>query len=76
MVKIKKRLTHAEEFQILTLVMDKVLWFAFGITAFGFYNIATNGAADFVKGIGFMVAGVILFAIFVMILVKEYEIIK
>ena len=72
---MKKRLTHAEEFQILNLVMDKFLWAAFLLTAFGFYNISV-GNSGFVQGPGFMVSGILLFAIFVIILVKEYEIIK
>ena len=73
---MKKRLTHNEEFKILTLVMDKFLWAAFLLTAVGFYNISIQGAQDFVKGPGFLIAGILLFAIFVMVLVKEYEIIK
>lgn len=73
---MKKRLTHNEEFTILTLVMDKFLWAAFLLTAFGFYNISVYGNVSFVKGPGFLIAGILLFAIFVMLLVKEYEIIK
>jgi len=71
---MKKRLTQTEEFEIMKLVLDKFLWLGFIIMAFGFYNIAVFGAAKIIEGVGFMLAGVIVLALFVMIMVKEYEI--
>jgi hypothetical protein len=76
MAKMKKKLTQMEEFKILTLVMDKFLWAAFLLMAFGFYNISTQENLNFVQGPGFLVSGILLFGIFVLILVKEYEFLK
>ncbi|MFT4326321.1 MAG: hypothetical protein ACMXYK_02360 [Candidatus Woesearchaeota archaeon] len=73
---MKKRLTHAEEFKILITVMDKFLWAALFLLVFGFYNMTTYGFDKFIQGPGYMVAGALLFSIFVIILTKEYEILK
>lgn len=73
---MKKRLTQSEEFEILKLVLDKFLWLGFGVMAFGFYNMAVYGTERFTEGIGFLFSGVILLALFTILLVKEYEILK
>jgi hypothetical protein len=76
MKKMKKRLTQAEEFEIMKLVLDKFLWLGFGIMAFGFYNVAVHGMDMFIQGFGFMISGVLLLGLAVIIIVKEYELIK
>lgn len=74
--KMKKRLTQSEEFEIMKLVLDKFLWLGFGVMAFGFYNVAVYGLERFIQGIGFMVSGCFLLGLAVIILVKEYEVIR
>jgi hypothetical protein len=73
---MKKRLTQHEEFEILKLVLDKFLWLGFGIMAFGFYQLAIAGIDQIWKGIAFVITGIVLLALFVVLLVKEYEVIK
>jgi hypothetical protein len=71
---MKKRLTASEEFEILKLVLDKFLWLGFGVMAFGLWKMLfQNNMTD---GILAMVAGIVLLILFVVIIVKEYEIIK
>lgn len=74
--KMKKRLTHFEEFEILKMVMDKFLWVAFIVTGIGFYNVSVYGLERPIQGIGFILSGMLLFGIFTMILIREYEIMK
>ena len=73
---MKKRLTQSEEFEIMKLVLDKFLWLGFGIMAFGFYNLAVYGSEKVITGLGFLFSGVILLALFTIVIVKEYEILK
>ena len=70
---MKKRLTQREEFEIMKLVLDKFLWFGFAIMAFGLYKSLSS---DLMDGIWYMLAGGIVLILFMIIIVKEYEIIK
>lgn len=74
--KMKKRLTQTEEFEIMKLVLDKFLWLGFGIMALGFWNVGVYGLERIVQGLGFMFSGVIFLALVVLIMVKEYEVMK
>lgn len=71
MAKEKKRLTQAEEFEILKLVLDKFLWIGFGIMVFGLYNIFKG---DLTGGITWIATGAIVLILFIVIIVKEFEI--
>ncbi|MFH1591287.1 MAG: hypothetical protein ABIC95_05165 [archaeon] len=74
---MKKRLTQTEEFEIMKLVLDKFLWLGFAIMAYGLYVIVSGQVTDFIlKGLSFMIAGSIILILFMMLLIKEYEIIK
>jgi hypothetical protein len=73
MVKIKKRLTIDQEFQIMKLVLDKFLWLGTIMMAFGLYRIYN---ADVTQGIIWIVTGAIVLIIFMILIVKEFEIIK
>lgn len=75
-MKLKKRLTQSEEFEILKLVLDKFLWLGFGIMAYGFYLLASGTYETLGNGLGFLVAGAIVLVIFIVILIREYEIIR
>jgi len=70
---MKKRLTQAEEFEIMKLVLDKFLLVGFGVMAFGLYKMLTVGVID---GIYYFVAGIVVLFLFLWIVVKEYEIMK
>jgi hypothetical protein len=72
MAKQKRRLTQSEEFEILKLVLDKFLWLGFAIMAFGLFTIFKGSFAD---GITWIVVGAIVLILFMVIIVKEYEII-
>jgi len=76
MAKMKKRLTQAEEFEILKLVLDKFLWMGFGIMAYGFWTILTGQTEALLRGLSFLFGGAILLMLFMYLLMKEYEIIK
>jgi hypothetical protein len=72
MAKIKRHMTHEEEFQIMKLVLDKFLWLGVGIMAFGFYKLITL-TEDFTHGLMLLGAGAIILILFVIILVREYN---
>lgn len=71
----KKKLSAQQEFEILKLVLDKFLWLGFVIMAFGLYTIVVQ-AQNIFKGFAFMIVGAIILILFMMLLIKEYEIIK
>jgi len=75
-IKIKKRLTQTEEFEILKLVLDKFLWMGFGIMSYGFYILLAGNAEVFMRGISFLFGGAVLLMLFMFLLLKEYEIMK
>ena len=71
---MKKRLTEQQEFEIMKMVLDKLLWLGFGIMAYGLYVIFTNPVIQ--VGLSWIVAGAIILLIFTWVIVKEYEIVK
>ncbi|MBR9675656.1 hypothetical protein GOV05_01460 [Candidatus Woesearchaeota archaeon] len=73
---MKKRLTQSEEFEIMKLVLDKFLWLGFGIMGFGLYSLITGTAEAFLRGFLMMIGGAIVLILFMILLVKEYEVIK
>ena len=68
-----KRLKENEEFQIMLLVLDKFLWLGFGVMAFGLFKMISSTIAD---GIYFVITGAVLLLLFMILIVKEYEIVK
>lgn len=70
---MKRRLSEAQEFDILKLVLDKFLWLGFGIMAYGLYQMYN---ATIQIGLSWIIAGAIILLIFTWIIVKEYEIIR
>lgn len=72
-MKMKKRLTQQQEFEVMKLVLDKFLWMGAAIIGFGGWNLFEQQWAE---GISWMVAGAVLLVIFMVLIVKEYEIIK
>lgn len=70
---MKKRLTPSEEFEIMKLVLDKFLWLGVGIMAFGLYKIFVGTS---LSGLSLIIAGAIILIIFLILIIKEYEIVK
>ncbi|MBI2146133.1 hypothetical protein HYU22_02225 [Candidatus Woesearchaeota archaeon] len=70
----KKRMTEDQEFQIMKLVLDKFLWLGFIIMGWGMYQSLSQSSV--LAGIWYMVAGAVVLLLFVIIIVKEYEILK
>lgn len=72
MAKIKRHMTHEEEFDIMKLVLDKFLWLGVGIMAFGFYKMVTL-SSNLLYGLSVLVAGAIVLLVFIIIIVREYN---
>lgn len=70
---MKKRLTTTEEFEIMKMVLDKFLWLGVGIMAFGLYKIFMGTS---MSGFSLIITGAILLIIFLILVVKEYEVVK
>jgi len=73
---MKKRMTQHEEFEIMKLVLDKFLWLGFGIMAYGFYSLITQNSEEFLKGLLFLFGGAVLLILFMVLIIKEYEVVK
>ncbi len=70
----KKRLTSDQEFQILKLVLDKFLWLGFIVMGWGMYQSLSQ--VTILAGLWYMIAGAVLLLLFVIVIVKEYEILR
>lgn len=70
---MKKRMTEQQEFEIMKLVLDKFLWLGFGIIAFGVYKMLTVTIGE---GLYYVVIGVALLILFMVLIIKEYEVLK
>ena len=73
MAKIKKRLTISEEFEIMKLVLDKFLWLWVIVMTFWMYTMFTK---TFAEGLVWLIVGAVILILFMIIIVREYEIIK
>ncbi|MEM4254023.1 MAG: hypothetical protein QXR48_01395 [Candidatus Woesearchaeota archaeon] len=70
MVKIKRRLTHTEEFDIMKLVLDKFLWLGTAFIGWGLYKSITT---TFQEGVWFIGAGAVIMLLFAWIIIREFE---
>jgi len=70
----KKRLTTAQEFEVMKLVLDKFLWLGFIVMGWGMYISLT--AESVLEGVWHMIAGAVMLLLFLIIIIKEYEIVK
>ena len=70
---MKRRLSEAQEFELMKLVLDKFLWLGFGIMAYGLYLMYSSTLQ---VGLAWIISGAVILFIFTWIIVKEYEIIK
>lgn len=74
MARHKKRMTEQQEFDVMKLVLDKFLWLGFIVMGWGMYVSIRDSAV--LPGLWFMLAGAVLLFLFLVIIVKEYEIWK
>ena len=74
MSKPKKRMTPDQEFQIMKLVLDKFLWLGFVVMGWGMYTSIRDTTV--LPGLWYMVAGAVLLLLFMILIIKEYEIWK
>ena len=72
--KLKKRLTQQQEFEIMKLVLDKFLWVAMVIIGYGVYLGVI--LEEWGNGLAWGIAGVVVLILFLIMIVKEYEVIK
>ena len=70
---MKKRLTDTQEFEIMKLVLDKFLWLGTIIMIFGLWVMFRGNILD---GVGIISIGAVVLIIFLIIVVKEYEIVR
>ncbi len=68
---MKRRLSQDQEFQIMKLVLDKFLWIGIGIMLFGFYQLV-QGQIN--TGVGWIVAGAVVLLLFIILIIRRYEI--
>lgn len=71
---MKKRMTEQQEFEIMKLVLDKFLWLGLIIMVYGLYKMVTMQQT--VEGLYYIIGGAAALIVFLVLIVKEYEIIK
>lgn len=74
MKKTKKRLTQDQEFQIMKLVLDKFLWLGFVVLGYSVYRGVMLD--DWGPAVAWGISGVVILVIFMVLIVREYEIIS
>jgi len=70
---MKKRLTEQQEFEIMKLVLDKFLWLGLLLMVFGLYRMFTSTVSS---GIYFLITGIVIMVLFLVLIIKEYQVIK
>lgn len=69
--KIKTKFTPQQEFEMMKMVLDKLLWIGVAIILYGTYLMAVK--ADVIDSLLMIAAGIIVFIIFIVLLVRDYE---
>ena len=69
---MKRRLTQQEEFEVMKLIFDKFLWLGVAMMALGLYSIFY---VTFKQGLSWILTGAVVLVLFLILIVKEYEII-
>lgn len=67
-------MTEQQEFEIMKLVLDKFLWLGLVIIVFGLYKMIT--LQETIEGFYYIIGGAVALVVFLILIVKEYEIIK
>lgn len=68
----KRKMTAQQEFEIMRLVLDKFLWLGFIVMGWGMYQSLSQD--NILAGLWYMIAGAVLLFLFMIIVVKEYEV--
>lgn len=68
--KKKRRLTATEEFEIMKMVLDKVLWLGIIIIAYGFF---VSISKTFNEGMYYIFGGAIVLLLFAWVIIREFE---
>ena len=69
----KRKLTVSQEFEVLKLVLDKFLLMGMAIIGYGLWIIFVGDIAD---GFTLILGGIIVLLLFMVLLVKEYEVLE
>ena len=67
----KRTFTPQQEFDMMKLVLDKFLWIGMIIVLYGFYLMAVK--TDITDSLLMIAAGAVVFIIFIVLLVRDYE---
>jgi len=67
----KRTFSSQQEFEMMKLILDKFLWIGAAIVLYGFYLMAVK--TDVVDSLLMIAAGAIVFIIFIVLLVRDYE---
>jgi len=70
---MKKRLTQSEEFDIMKMVLDKFLWLGVAIMGWGLFKIVEQST---ITGLTLIIMGAMLLILFLILIVKEFEILR
>ena len=70
---MRKRLTDQQEFEIMKLVLDKFLWLGTIIMAIGLLKMFTSTMTE---GLVWIFVGAVVLIVFMVLIIKEYEIIR
>ncbi len=73
MAKVKRRLSSAEEFDVMKLVLDKFLWIGAGLMGWGLY---TSIAREFAEGFWYILAGALVMLVFSWVIIREFEAVR
>lgn len=68
---MKKRMTQAEEFEIMKMVLDKFLWVGCFIMLYAVYKIFN--ANEIAENIPLLISGAIVLILFIVLLIRNYE---
>ncbi|HKZ42940.1 MAG TPA: hypothetical protein VJ044_18420 [Candidatus Hodarchaeales archaeon] len=66
----KRILTDSEEFEIMKLVFDKILWVGTALLAYGLYHSITY---TWWGGLWYLITGAVIMLVFAWILAREFE---
>ena len=70
---MKRRLSEAQEFEVMKLILDKFLWLGFSVMAFGLWQAYSISVYS---GLVWLIVGAVILLLFTWIITKEYEVIR
>ena len=67
----KRTLTPQQEFELMKMVLDKLLWIGVVVIVYGAYLMAIK--ANVIDSLLMIAVGIVVFIIFVALLIRDYE---